>query len=68
MANQMEKKMENEMETRSYSLNSLKGGLYRESYRGLLWCSASGLGWVLPPPVTVYIGGPIKGYIYITIL
>ena len=26
MENQMEKKMENEMETRSYSLNSLEGG------------------------------------------
>ena len=23
-----------------------------------------GKGWVLPPPVTVYIRGPIQGYIY----
>ena len=40
----MEKKIENEMETGIIwgimginSLNSLKGGLYRGSFRGLLW-------------------------------
>ena len=42
--NQKDKEKENTMDTRRLSLNSLKGGLYRELYRGVLWGLLRGLG------------------------
>ena len=35
---------------------------------GSVGLNVEGLSWVLPPPVIVYIRGPIKGYNHIIII